>query len=151
MRYQITRHQTGRHGVSRAIHRFRHTRRLSPWDATDEDLQVMAALTERLGAPPVSNMMRYCGPEVWHLDQLGESLGDWRRMLEALARRYPDLPRSGAQASDGTTLDSAPERIVWEKRISLPRWDAMLTPTYLIWPLPPQAEIETVPVLRALV
>ncbi|CEF43117.1 cell filamentation cAMP-inducing protein Fic (plasmid) [Acetobacter senegalensis] len=27
----------------------------------------------------------------------------------------------------------------------------MLTPTYLIQPLPPQAEIETVPVLRALV
>ncbi|WP_252347088.1 hypothetical protein [Acetobacter sp. P1H12_c] len=114
MRYQTTRHQAGRHGVSRAIHRFRQTRRLSPWDATEHDLQVMAALTERLGAPPVSNMMRYCGPEARHLDQLGESLGDWRRMLEALARRYPDLPRSGAQASDGTTLDSAPERIVWE-------------------------------------
>ncbi|WP_227004828.1 hypothetical protein [Acetobacter senegalensis] len=114
MRYQTIRHQAGRHGVSRTIHRFRQTRRLSPWDATDEDLQLMAALTERLGAPPVSNMMRYCGHEARHLDQLGESLGDWRRMLEALARRYPDLPRSGAQASDGTTLDSAPERIVWE-------------------------------------
>jgi hypothetical protein len=119
MRSQITRHQTGRHGVSRATRRLRHTRRLSPWDATDEDLQFMAALTERLGAPPVSNMMRYCGPEARHLDQLGESLGDWRRMLEALARRYPDLPQSGQRASDGTILDSAPERIVWETLVQM--------------------------------
>lgn len=119
MRYQTSRHQTGRHGVSRAIRRLRHTRRLSPWDATDEDLQFMAALTERLGAPPVSTMMRYCGPEARHLDQLGESLGDWRRVLEALARHYPELPRSGQQASDGTTLDSAPERIVWETLVQM--------------------------------
>jgi hypothetical protein len=119
MRYQTSRHQTGRHGVSRAIRRLGHTRRLSPWDATDEDLQFMATLTERLGAPPVSNMMRYCGPEARHLDQLGESLGDWRRMLDALARHYPELPRSGQQASDGTTLDSAPERIVWETLVQM--------------------------------
>ncbi|WP_232091804.1 hypothetical protein [Acetobacter aceti] len=119
MRSQITRHQTGRSASSHSIRRLRHTRRLSPWDATDEDLQFMAALTERLGAPPVSNMMRYCGPEARHLDQLGESLGDWRRMLEALARRYPDLPQSGQRASDGTTLDSAPERIVWETLVQM--------------------------------
>ncbi|GBR68154.1 hypothetical protein AA0312_0777 [Acetobacter tropicalis NRIC 0312] len=119
MRYQTSRHHTGSHGVSRAARHLRQTRRLSPWDATDEDLQFMAALTERLGAPPVSNMMRYCGPEARHLDQLGESLGDWRRMLEALARRHPHLPRSGSQASDGTTLDSAPERIVWETLVQM--------------------------------
>ncbi|MCP1271762.1 hypothetical protein [Acetobacter cerevisiae] len=119
MRSWTTRHQTGRYGLARTNHQLRQTCRTSPWDATEEDLQFMATLTERLGAPPVSNMMRYCGPEARHLDQLGESLGDWRRMLEALARHYPDLPRSSSQASDGTTLDSAPERIVWETLVQM--------------------------------
>lgn len=119
MRSWTTRHQTGRYGLARTNHQLRQTCRTSPWDATEEDLQFMATLTERLGAPPVSNMMRYCGPEARHLDQLGESLGDWRRVLEALARHYPELPRSGQQASDGTTLDSAPERIVWETLVQM--------------------------------
>ncbi|AQS90576.1 hypothetical protein A0U94_05930 [Gluconobacter albidus] len=92
----------------------RQTRRISVWDATSQDLRIMAELTEELGAPPVSPMMRYCGPQAHHLVELAGNAGDWGRLLGALARRYPHLPEGSHVASDGTELESNPERIVWE-------------------------------------
>ncbi|WP_133058427.1 hypothetical protein [Acetobacter cibinongensis] len=101
--------RTRMHGyASRRLHR------TSMWDATPQDLRVMADLTEQLGAPPVSPMMQYCGPRAHHLAQLARNAGDWGRLLRALACRYPRLPEGSHVASDGTELESNPERIVWE-------------------------------------
>ena len=59
-------------------------------------------------------MTLHQGPRARHLVELGRSLGDWRRVGDIAAARWPELPSRGRQAADGTELDSAPERICYE-------------------------------------
>lgn len=108
-----------------------HTRRApSRYEPTSADLDLYREITLQLGAPPTSHMLRYRGPRARHLVELGANLGDWRRVGDIAEARWPDLPKRGRQAADGTELESVPERICYEtlRRLVRPPLTLVLHP-----------------------
>ncbi|MBB3172881.1 hypothetical protein FHR90_000695 [Endobacter medicaginis] len=82
---------------------------------TEADLVLYRDLARQLGAPPNAHICRHAGPAAHHLVFINESgPRDWTRVHDTAAARWPDLPKSGSVARDGTVLDSLPERIVYE-------------------------------------
>lgn len=82
---------------------------------TETDLDLYRDLACGLNAPPNAHICRYLGPAGEHLVFLGESgTSDWRRLQVMAHSRWPDLPEPGRIASDGTPLETLPERIVYE-------------------------------------
>jgi hypothetical protein len=82
---------------------------------TETDLRLYRDLAQELKAPPNAHICRYLGAPGAHLVFLGDSgPGDWRRLQEMAASRWPDLPSPGRMATDGTELETVPERIVYE-------------------------------------
>lgn len=89
---------------------------------TDEDLFLYRDMTLALGAPPNAHMCRFLGAAGQHLVFIGDSgTAEWSRVQLTAARRWPHLPVSGSVASDGTKLDSLPERIVYQMLCTLKR------------------------------
>lgn len=87
----------------------------SPFYPTEHDLQVYKRLTEELGAPPNAHICRFLGAEGQHLVFLGDSgTREWARVQRLAAQRWPGLPHPGLVARDGKTMDSLPERIVYD-------------------------------------
>ena len=91
----------------------RHAR--SFFEPTDDDLDLYRDISFRLKAQPPSSLFRYLPPEGRHLMQLGdEGPGVWACLLRRVEQRWPGLPSHGRVASDGTRLNSTPERIAYE-------------------------------------
>ncbi|MFP2870864.1 hypothetical protein ACLEIY_01235 [Acetobacter tropicalis] len=89
---------------------------------TKEDLRLYKNMALALGAPPNSHMFRFMGAAGQHLVFIGESgTLEWSRVQQTAAGRWPHLPVSGPVASDGTLLDSLPERIVYQMLCALKR------------------------------
>lgn len=82
---------------------------------TEADLITYRDLARALGAPPNEAICRYLGAAGQHLVFIGESgQRDWARVDTQARTRWPDLPPAGKIASDGKTLESLPERIVYQ-------------------------------------
>ncbi|WP_244150436.1 hypothetical protein [Acetobacter malorum] len=81
----------------------------------DEDLLLYRDMALALGAPPNSHMLRFMGPAGQNLVFIGESgTQEWARVQHMAGCRWPQLPAPGSVATDGTKLDSLPERIVYQ-------------------------------------
>ncbi|MFT8520594.1 hypothetical protein [Gluconobacter oxydans] len=91
----------------------RHVR--SFFEPTDADLDLYRDISVRLKAQPPSSLFRYLQPAGRHLMQLGDERPSvWACLLRRVEQRWPDLPSQGSVASDGTRLNSTPERIAYE-------------------------------------
>lgn len=89
---------------------------------TEDDLLLYRDMTRALGAPPNAHMCRFLGAAGQHLVFIGESgTQEWSRVQQIAAHRWPHLPTPGSVASDGTKLDSLPERIVYQMLCTLKR------------------------------
>ncbi|WP_245191509.1 hypothetical protein [Acetobacter oryzifermentans] len=88
----------------------------------DADLLLYKDMALALGAPPNSHMFRFLGAPGQHLVFIGESgTQEWARVQQTAAGLWPHLPVSGPVATDGTLLDSLPERIVYQMLCTLKR------------------------------
>lgn len=82
---------------------------------TEEDLLLYRDMALALGAPPNSHMVRFMGATGQNLVFIGESgTQEWARVQRMASCRWPHLPAPGSVATDGTNLDSLPERIVYQ-------------------------------------
>lgn len=89
---------------------------------TEDDLLLYRDMTRALGAPPNAHMCRFLGAVGQHLVFIGDSgTQEWSRVQQIAACRWPHLPTSGSVATDGTILDSLPERIVYQMLCTLKR------------------------------
>lgn len=89
---------------------------------TEKDLLLYKQMAVALGAPPNAHMFRFMGAAGQHLIFIGDSgTAEWSRVQQTAAGLWPHLPVSGPVASDGTKLDSLPERIVYQMLCTLKR------------------------------
>ncbi|WP_024716922.1 hypothetical protein [Gluconobacter oxydans] len=96
----------------------------SRFHPTEADLITYRDLARALGAPPSEAICRYLGPAGQHLVFIGESgQRDWAGVDTQARARWPDLPPTGKIASNGKTLESLPERVVYQILDSLKHED----------------------------